>query len=46
MHGEIEITALNYKPVDGTAAHNSTDFTPEFLQRCHEFSQYKGDLSS
>ena len=38
VHGKIEISASNHKPVDGIGGNESTDFTPEFLHRCHVLS--------
>jgi hypothetical protein len=35
VHGKIGISTSNDEPVDGIRGHQSTDFTPEFLQRCH-----------
>jgi hypothetical protein len=35
VHGKIGISASNHKPVDGIGGNESTDFTPEFLHRCH-----------
>ena len=37
VHGKLGIPASNHEPVGGIAGHNSTDFTSEFLQRCHAF---------
>lgn len=38
MHGKLGISTSNHEPVDGICGHASTDFTPEFLQRCHALS--------
>jgi len=38
VHGEVGISTSNHEPVDAIGGNESTDFTPEFLQRCHEFS--------
>jgi hypothetical protein len=35
VHGEIGISTSNHEPVGRIGGHESTDFTPEFLQRCH-----------
>jgi hypothetical protein len=34
---EVQISALNHKPVNGIAGHCSADFTTEFAYHCHEF---------
>jgi len=36
-NGELQIFALNDKPVNRIAGNCSADFTPEFLYRCHKF---------
>ena len=38
VHGKIGISTSNHEPMDGIGGHQSTDFTPEFLQRCHALS--------
>jgi hypothetical protein len=38
MDGKIRISTSNHEPVDGIRGHESTDFTPEFPQRCHKFN--------
>jgi hypothetical protein len=38
VHGEIGISTSNHEPVDRIGGHESTDFTSEFLQRCHALS--------
>jgi hypothetical protein len=43
VHGEIGISTSNHEPVDGIGGNESTDFTPEFLQRCHALSSYISD---
>jgi len=40
VHGKIGISTSNHEPVDGIAGNQSTDFTPEFLQRCHALLPY------
>jgi hypothetical protein len=35
----------NHEPVDGMSGHESTDFTSEFLQRCHALSSGDSDLT-
>src|SRR5271168_2284222 len=35
LHGKIGISTSNDEPVYGIGGHESADFTPEFLQRCH-----------
>src|SRR5258708_1927088 len=35
VQGQIGISASNHEPVDGIGSNESTDFTPEFLHRCH-----------
>src|SRR6267142_6139162 len=35
VHGQIGISASNHEPMDGIGSNESTDFTPEFLHRCH-----------
>src|ERR1700674_150800 len=40
MHGEIGISTSNHEPVGGIGGHESTAFTPEFLQRCHALSSF------
>jgi len=37
VHRKIGISTSNHEPVDRVGGYESTDFTPEFLQRCHEF---------
>src|SRR6266581_5519569 len=38
VHGQIGISTSNDEPVDGIGGNESTDFTSEFLQRCHALS--------
>lgn len=38
MHSQLGISTSNHEPVAGITGHESTDFTSEFLQRCHAFS--------
>ena len=40
VHGKLGISTLNHEPVDGVTCHDSTDFTSEFLKRCHGFVPY------
>src|ERR1700719_5174804 len=35
VHGKIGVSTSNHEPVGGIRSHESTDLTPEFLQRCH-----------
>ena len=37
-HGKLGISTSDYKPVNGITGHESTDFTSEFLHRCHALS--------
>jgi hypothetical protein len=32
---ELQIVALDHKPVNGVGAGPAADFAPEFLKRCH-----------
>src|SRR6266481_871985 len=46
-NSELRIAALNHKPVNRIAGYRSTDFTSEFLKRCHEIlirSKAPGDI--
>ena len=47
VHGKLGIPAPNHEPVGGITGHDSTDFTSEFLQRCHtlRFPDVIGDDS-
>jgi len=36
-HSKIRVSTPNHEPAGGIGSNQSTDFTPEFLQRCHEF---------
>src|SRR5258706_9562208 len=38
VHGKLGISTANHEPVVGIGGHESTDFTSEFLQRCHVLS--------
>jgi hypothetical protein len=40
VHGKLGISTSNHEPMDGIAGHDSTDFTSEFLERCHAFVPY------
>jgi len=35
VHGKSRVSTSNHEPVGGIRSHDSTDLTPEFLQRCH-----------
>ena len=37
VHRKIGISTSNHEPVDRIGGYEPADFTPEFLQRCHEF---------
>jgi len=37
MHSKFGIPAANHEPVDWITGYDSTNFTSEFLERCHEF---------
>jgi hypothetical protein len=38
VHGKIGISTSDHEPMDGIGGNESTDFTSEFLQRCHALS--------
>jgi hypothetical protein len=35
VYGKSRVSTSNHEPVGGIRSHDSTDLTPEFLQRCH-----------
>jgi hypothetical protein len=37
VHGKFGLTTSNHEPTRGVTGHDSTDFTSEFLYRCHAF---------
>jgi hypothetical protein len=40
VHRKLGISTSNHEPVNGNGGNESTDFTSEFLQRCHMRSVY------
>ena len=42
VDGKIGISTSNYEPVDGAGGNESTDFTSEFLERCHGLCSNSG----
>jgi hypothetical protein len=42
VDGKIGISTSNHKPVDGVGGNESTDFTSEFLERCHGLCSNSG----
>jgi len=37
VHSKFRISTSNHEPAGGVTGHESTDFTSEFLYRCHAF---------